>query len=129
MTCPENCPHCGSQKLKPEAVKIEKNQVAQLVERPIEIVEYQRHPCQCQECGGIAKAEPPSGFMPGQDLGFQLQGLLSWLDNYGHLSYEKQQEFLWELGGLEISPGTLVATNERVQTARSAECRSTPGMD
>jgi transposase len=117
ITRPENCPHCDSQKLKPEAVKIEKNQVAQLVERPIEIVEYQRHHCQCQECGGIAKADLPSGFQPGQDLGFPLQGLLCWLGNYGHLSYKKQQEFLWELGEVEISLGTLVSTNERVQEA------------
>ena len=30
--------------------------------------------------------------------------LLVWLGNYGHLSYEKQQELVWELG--EINIGT-----------------------
>ena len=40
-----------------------------------------------------------------------------WLGNYGHISYEKQQEFLRELGGIEIGIGTLQATNARVADA------------
>jgi hypothetical protein len=39
------------------------------------------------------------------------------LNNYGHLSYEKQQELLGELGKIEIGVGTLVATNERIDGA------------
>ncbi len=35
-----------------------------------------------------------------------LQALLVWLGNYGHMSYEKQQELLWELGEIEIGAGT-----------------------
>jgi len=42
------------------------------------------------------------------------------LGNYGHLSYQKQQELLWELGEIEISQGTLVTVNERVETATAA---------
>ena len=55
--------------------------------------------------------------IPGQDLGVKLQGLLGWMGNYGHLPYEKQQEFLWELGKIEIGVGTLVATNHRIAQA------------
>ena len=33
------------------------------------------------------------------------------------MSYEKQQEFLRELGGIEIGIGTLQATNARVADA------------
>jgi len=33
------------------------------------------------------------GIVQGQDLSIDLQALLVWLGNYGHLSYEKQQEF------------------------------------
>lgn len=57
----------------------------------------------------------------GQSLGASLQGLLVWLGNYGHLSYEKQQEFLAELGHIEVGIGTLQQTNvqlsERVKTS------------
>jgi len=36
------------------------------------------------------------------------------LGNYGHLSYEKQQELLQELGNIDIGVGTLQATNSRM---------------
>lgn len=42
---------------------------------------------------------------------------MGWINNYGHLPYEKQQELLWELGQIEIGVGTLVATNERIDGA------------
>jgi transposase len=54
------------------------------------------------------------GIVPGQDLSIDLQALLVWLGNYGHMSYEKQQELLWELGKIAIGTGTLQATNGRV---------------
>lgn len=92
-------------------------QVAQLVERPIEVVEYQRHSCECRRCGQMHTAEWPQTIVPGQDLGVSLQALLVWLGNYGHLSYEKQQELLQELGGIDIGVGTLQATNTRVYEA------------
>ena len=43
--------------------------VAQLVERPIEIVEYQRHSCQCAHCGQGTTAAWSDSIVPGQDLG------------------------------------------------------------
>ena len=60
---------------------------------------------------------PPEGIVPGQDLNINLQALLVWLGNYGHLSYEKQQELVWELGAIEIGTGTLQKTNQRVAEA------------
>jgi len=81
---------------------------------PIEVVEYQRVKCQCNECGAMVMGAPASGIVPGQDLSIDLQALLVWLGNYGHISYEKQQEFLRELGGIEIGIGPGQATNARV---------------
>lgn len=114
---PSVCAQCGSREWNDTPVHIDTQQVAQLVARPIEIIEYQRQHCQCAKCGGIWVAEWSPEIIPGQDLGVRLQGLLSWLGNYAHLSYKKQQELLWELGEIEISTGTLVATNERVHKA------------
>lgn len=113
----EQCSNCGQKLLVVEAVKIETQQVAQLVAKPIEIVEYQRHHIRCNCCQQIAKADWSPLIIPGQDLGIKLQGLLGWLGNYGHLPYEKQQEFLWELGAIKIGVGTLVKTNQRISGA------------
>ncbi len=110
----DQCLHCGQQFESVKAEKIETQQVAQLVERPIEIVEYQRHHIRCNCCGKITSPNWSKQMIPGQDLGIKLQGLLGWLGNYGHLTYEKQQELLWELGRINVGVGTLVTTNRRI---------------
>ena len=110
---PEYCCCCGTVLFK-EPIKIETQQVAQLVERPIEIVEYQRHTCVCEHCGNVQASDWSPDLVPGQDIGVRLQAFLGWINNYGHLSYEKQQELLWELGHIEIGVGTLVTANERI---------------
>lgn len=81
-----------------EIIGYRKQQVATLAARPIEVVEYQRAKCQCLECGAEVIGAQAQGIVPGQDLSIDLQALLVWLGNYGHLSYEKQQELMWELG-------------------------------
>lgn len=114
---PHFCHYCGQEDFVSEAIKVETQQVAQLVARPIEIVEYHRYTCVCAQCGYSQAADCSKELVPGQDLGIRLQAFLGWLNNYGHLSYEKQQELLRELGQIEIGVGTLVATNQRIDEA------------
>lgn len=114
---PTDCVYCGQKAFASVTVKVEKQTVAQLVERPIEIVEYQRHTCVCECCSQVQTAPWPQEIIPGQDLGVSLQAFLGWANNYAHMPYEKQQEMLWELGQVEIGLGTLVATNERITKA------------
>jgi transposase len=114
---PQMCACCHQMAFLDQPVKIEFQQVAQLVLRPIEIVEYQRHTLECQHCGSIETAPWSPEMIPGQDLGVRLQAFLGWMGNYGHLPYEKQQEMLWELGQIDIGVGTLVTTNARVEKA------------
>ena len=89
----------------------------------IEIVEYHRYTCVCCECGNSQRADWSRDLVPGQDIGIRLQAFLGWINNYGHLSYEKQQELLWELGQVEIGVGTLVTTNTRVDAAVAQSVR------
>ncbi len=48
---PQLCLQCGSQANACVPVAVQVQQVAQLVQRPVEIVEYQQHSCQCVDCG------------------------------------------------------------------------------
>lgn len=114
---PQECTQCGCVEFVETPIAVERQQVAQLVACPIEVVEYQRQTCACVNCGQSHTAAWPKGIVPGQDLSVGVQALLVWLGNYGHLSYEKQQEFLWELGSINIGVGTLVATNARMAGA------------
>ena len=114
---PERCPVCGANHWETRGVTTRSYQVAQLVEHPIEIVEYQQVRRLCCQCGEQVSGELPENVIPGQDLSANLQGMLVWLGHYGHLSYEKQQEWLAEFGKIEVSLGTLEATTCRVAEA------------
>lgn len=114
---PEVCPNCGGRDFSLTPVNVEIQQVAQLLANPIEIVEYHRQSCQCQQCGAIENTAWLGEMIPGQDLGVRLQAVLGWLGNYAHMPYAKMRELLFELGGIDIGEGTLVATNQRVADA------------
>ena len=85
ISSPNICLNCGSKELS-EVINIHRQQVASLVAKPIEVVEYQTQSCKCLECGAVVRGEQPDGIVPGQDLSVNLQALLVWLGNYGHLS-------------------------------------------
>lgn len=114
---PQSCPECGGTHFQASAATLTRSVVAQLVERPIEIVEYQQVRRICGQCGVRVSGELPEGIIPGQDLSAKLQGLLAWLGHYGHLSYAKQQEWLWEFAQIHVGTGTLEATSRRVAEA------------
>lgn len=112
---PEECPNCGVKSWKEIGVSI--RQTARLVAQPIEIVSYKQQQCQCNNCATIVWGELPKEVIGEEDLEASLQGMLVWLGNYGHMSYEKQQEWLKEMGLEDIGLGTIAATNERVATS------------
>ncbi len=116
---PSACPTCGYGTLRAAPVSVRQQAVAELTESPIEVVVYEQQHCRCQHCrcqhcGSVVAAAMPPGVVAGQSLGASLQGLLGWLGNYGHLSYAKQQEFLAELGHIEVGIGSLQQTNVRL---------------
>jgi transposase len=115
----ESCPNCGSQSWIDMGVKT--RQTARLVKNPIEIVEYEQHQCRCQSCETVVWGEMPSEVIGEQDLEASLQGMLAWLGTYAHMSYEKQQEWLVQMGVEGMGIGTLAATTERVAVSVRAK--------
>lgn len=70
---PQECPQCGSGAFAEFPVSVQRQQVAQLVAHPIEVVEYQLYSCQCAQCGQVHSADWPEGIVPGQDLSVGVQ--------------------------------------------------------
>ncbi|MBF2008478.1 MAG: hypothetical protein IGS49_24300 [Chlorogloeopsis fritschii C42_A2020_084] len=68
---PQECKCCGQRDFSNEPIKIATQQVAQLVSRPIEIVEYQRYTCVCSKCGEKQTADWSAEIVPGQDIGIR----------------------------------------------------------
>ena len=60
ISSPDICLNCGSKELS-EVINIHKQQVASLVAKPIEVVEYQTQSCKCLECGAVVRGKQPSG--------------------------------------------------------------------
>ena len=108
---------CGGTKFAHPPVRVRRYQVAEIAQQAIEVVEYQQQCCRCTNCGIQVWGQLPPKVIGEQSLGARLQGLLVWLGNYGHLSYQKQQELLRELGQIEVGTGTLQATNARLSEA------------
>ena len=52
ISSPDICLNCGSTELS-EVINIHRQQVASLVAKPIEVVEYQTQSCKCLECGAV----------------------------------------------------------------------------
>ncbi|MGF1515449.1 MAG: hypothetical protein ACFB5Z_17355 [Elainellaceae cyanobacterium] len=93
--------------------------------KAIEVVEFQLWRGYCGGCGSQVAAPLPEDVVAGEDLGVSLQAMLVWLSHYGHLSYGKQQEWLKELGDVEVGVGTLVATMRRARKRIDSTFRST----
>lgn len=111
---PQLCSECGGREFADIPVSVRYQAVAELVEPAIEVVEYEHQCCACLDCGAMVWGVLPESVVGGQSLGTRLQSLLVWLGNYGHLSYEKQQELLQELGQIAVGTGTLQTTNVRM---------------
>lgn len=111
---PRACAVCGATEFELQPVGVRHRQIAELAERAIEVVDYEQQSCRCVSCGTVLWGQLPAEVVGEQSLGARLQTLLIWLGNYGHLSYEKQQELLLELGQIAVGTGTLQATNARL---------------
>lgn len=111
---PRVCPVCSAPEFELQPVGVRHRQIAELAERAIEVVDYEQQCCRCANCGTALWGQLPVEVLGEQSLGARLQTLLVWLGNYGHLSYEKQQELLLELGQITVGTGTLQATNARL---------------
>lgn len=112
---PEVCPNCGSLEFSQQPVAIQVQQVAQLVERPIEVVEYQRHSCECNRCGQTHTLLMAPNHRPWSRLGseFTSPTRARWATTDICLT-SKLQELMRELGDIDIGVGTLQATNARM---------------
>lgn len=117
---PQTCPACGLNTFFPAPVECKHHIIAELATPAIEIIDYEQHCLECCHCGHRVWAQLPAEVVGRQSLGARLQSLLVWLGNYGHLSYEKQQELLVELGQIAVGTGTLQATNARASEAVTA---------
>ena len=82
-------------------------QVAELVEQPVEIREYRRSLCQCVDCNWSGYSQLPPSVIEGFSYGSRLCSVVGWLGYGGNLPWRKQEYFVEHVLGVPISQGSL----------------------
>jgi len=79
--------------------------VAELVEKPVEIWEYQRPKYHCDECGWQGYAPLPWGVKQGFSYGARLSSIVGWLGYGGNKTRHKQLYVMESIFKVPISQG------------------------
>lgn len=103
----ETCPVCGRGVTVVEQAPLKVQQVAELVEQPIEIREYQRPKYHCDESGWSGYGSLPWGVKAGFSYGARLSSIVGWLGYGGNLTWHKQIYVLESIFKVPISQGSL----------------------
>lgn len=75
----ERCPKCGSGVEQIGDAPVRRHQIAELVEKPVEVREYQRPKYECPVCGWQGYADLPLGYREDFSYGALLSSLVGWL--------------------------------------------------
>jgi hypothetical protein len=108
----EHCPNCESAVELVTDAPVRRHQIAELVEKPVEVWQYQRPPYQCPVCGWQGYAELPLGCREDFSYGALLSSLVGWLGYGGHLSWNKQRYLVETVFGIPLSQGSLAKMHQ-----------------
>lgn len=103
----EQCPNCGSEVEPVSAAPVRWHQIAELVDKPVEVREYQRPQYECPICGWQGYAPLPLGCREDFSYGALLSSVVGWLGYGGHLSWNKQRYLVETIFGIPLSQGSL----------------------
>lgn len=101
------CPVCGADVELVAGAPQKVQQVAELVDQPVEIREYHRSLYQCPKCGWSGYSPLPWGVKEGFSYGGRLCSIVGWLGYGGNLTWRKQEYFVEHVLGVPISQGSL----------------------
>lgn len=113
----EHCPECGSNLGGEKEEHIRIQQQAELVAKPVEVVEYQRFGKLCFCCKQVQYPELPDGVIAGQLLGPKLLSLCGYMKSTMGVSITELSQFFTEVLQLPVARSTIQATIFRVSDA------------
>ena len=98
----ENCPICNRKLELVEGAAQKVQQVAEVVEQPVEIREDRRPLYKCPNCGWSGYSPLPWGVKEGFSYGGRLCSIVGWLGYGGNLTWRKQEYFVEYVLGVPI---------------------------
>ncbi len=116
----ENCPVCGTELEGVEQAPQKVQQVAEVVEQPVEIREYRRPLYKCPNCGWSGYSSLPLGVKEGFSYGSRLCSIVGWLGYGGNLTWRKQEYVVEYVFGVPISQGSIAKMQRWFQERKEA---------
>jgi transposase len=110
------CPACGG-RVRPAGLPPRVIQQAELVVRPVALVEHQAQACQCVRCGQIHYAPLPAAVAQGGLLGPTLTALVGYLKGVCHASFSTIRKFCRDVLKFRVSRGQLVKVVHKAAAA------------
>jgi len=113
----EQCAECGADLSDVPPYLLGSSQVVEIP--PVEpvVIEARRYGCTCPHCGVRQSGAYPPGMEPERVFGRRLEGMVTYLHEVHHLSYQRLQTVLKALFGLVVSAGALVNMVKRTAMA------------
>jgi transposase len=106
------CPKCGASLARDERESVERHQVAELVNKPVEVSEYSRGLYRCSACGWQGRSPLPAGCRSDFSYGALLSSLVGWLGYGGNLPWRKQRYLVESVFGIPLSQGSLAKMHQ-----------------
>lgn len=104
---PEKCSCCDSSLKNIDSSKCEKRQLFDLPDIKMQVTEYQAHSLKCTKCHTLNKAKFPDNINATAQYGDNLKSLVSYLNTYQMLPYERIVETIEDLASHKMSTGTI----------------------
>lgn len=117
LHAPCRCPRCGSRDLEPLPEPVQTFQQAELVQKPLEVLEHVVQRCRCHHCNGLAEGSLPDHLQRTGLVGPRMMSLMVYLKGSLHLSYSGLAELLDHALGLKVSRGYLAKVMNRASAA------------
>ncbi len=104
---PTICSCCDSSLKNINSSRYEKRQLFDLPEVKMQVTEYQAYSIRCKKCNTVNKAQFPDNINATTQYGDNLKSLVSYLNAYQMLPYERIAETIEDLTSHKISTGTV----------------------
>jgi transposase len=101
----ETCWSCQADLRSAAGVLVDVNQISELPPAKAEVIEVRQYEVSCPQCGTAQVSEPGGGLEMERAFGARLEATVVYYRQEQHMSYQRTQEALRNLHGLEISQG------------------------
>lgn len=117
----EECSMCHADLHEQVGKLVEVNQIIELPPAKAEVIEIRQYEVACQECGHVEVTPAPVGLEMERTFGTRLEATVTYYRQEQHMSYERTEQALLALHGVEISQGGIDQIMQRSGKKAKAE--------